>query len=173
MQSNPVNIELEWGISETPVGNMLIASSPKGIAHLSFFETDEADSYEQLTYDCPTATLKRNDGLAANLARQIFQDESATPLNLDLHGTEFQLQVWKALLEIPSGKTATYSQLAERIGKPNAARAVGNAVGKNRIAYLVPCHRVIREDGSLGGFRWGTACKSRLLAWEKSGTTQP
>lgn len=160
-------MELEWGISETPVGKMLIASSPKGIAHLSFFGTDETDSYQQLTHDFPTATLKRNDRLATDLSRQIFQTKSATPLNLDLHGTDFQLQVWNALREIPRGKTSTYSQLAKRIGKPTAARAVGNAVGKNRIAYIVPCHRVIREDGSLGGFRWGTTCKAKLLALEK------
>ncbi|MES2981833.1 MAG: methylated-DNA--[protein]-cysteine S-methyltransferase [Verrucomicrobiota bacterium] len=167
MKNEPAKIELEWGISETPFGKMLIARSLKGIAHLSFFETDEADSYQQLTHDWPTATLKRNDRLAAELTRQIFQTRSKTPLKLDLNGTEFQLQVWKALLEIPSGKTSTYSQLAKRIGKPTAARAVGNAVGKNRIAYLVPCHRVIREDGTLGGFRWGTTCKSKLLAQEK------
>lgn len=167
MQTDPAKIELEWGISETPFGNMLIASSPKGIAHLSFFETDETDSYQQLTHDWPTATLKRNDRFAVDLSHKIFRSKSANPLNLDLHGTEFQLQVWRALLEIPSGKTSTYSQLAKHIGKPSAARAVGNAIGKNRIAYLVPCHRVIREDGSLGGFRWGTTCKSKLLAQEK------
>lgn len=166
MQSAPQNINIEWGISETPVGKMLIARAPKGIVQLSFFEADEADSYQQLTHDWPDATLKRNDRLASELSREIFKSKSITPLNLDLHGTEFQLQVWKSLMEIPSGKTATYSQLAKRIGKPNAARAVGNAIGKNRIAYLIPCHRVIREDGSLGGYRWGTTCKSKLLAQE-------
>ncbi len=173
MKADLAKIELEWGISETSFGNMLIASSPNGIVHLSFFETDEAASFQQLTHDWPSATLKRNDRLATNLSRRIFQTESTIPLNLDLHGTEFQLQVWKALLEIPSGKTSTYSQLAERIGKPSAARAVGNAVGKNRIAYLIPCHRVIRGDGSLGGYRWGQSCKSKILDSEKTVLTQP
>ncbi len=167
MTANPAKILIDWGISETPFGNMLIARSPKGIAHLSFFETDEAASFQQLTHDWPTATLNRNDRFAAELSHQIFQSKSTTPLKLNLNGTEFQLQVWNALLEIPSGKTSTYSQLAKRIGKPKAARAVGNAVGQNRIAYLIPCHRVIREDGSLGGYRWGTTCKSKMLAWEK------
>ncbi len=166
MQSQPTKNEIEWGISESPFGNMLIASSKNGIVHLSFFDTDQADSYQQLTLDWPLAALKRNDRFAAELSRQIFQADPTSPLNLDLHGTEFQLLVWNALLEIPSGITSTYSQLAKRIGKPSAARAVGNAVGQNRIAYLIPCHRVIREDGSLGGYRWGSTCKSKILGSE-------
>lgn len=168
MQQNSTNIELEWGITESPVGNMLIARSSNGIAHLSFLESDETDSHQQLRHDWPTAYLKRNDRLASEISHNIFSDHPPHPQKLDLRGTEFQLSVWKALLEIPRGQTTTYSQLAKKIGRPGAARAVGNAVGKNRIAYLIPCHRVIREDGSLGGFRWGTNCKSKLLAHEKS-----
>ncbi len=167
MLKTPPKTEIEWGICETPVGKILIATSPNGIVHLSFFETDEAASFEQLTRDWPNASLSRNDRLSTELALQIFKSKTSTPPKLDLHGTEFQIRVWKALLEIPRGKTTTYSQLAKRIGKPKAARAVGNAVGKNRIAYLIPCHRVIREDGSLGGFRWGSNCKAKLLAHEK------
>jgi AraC family transcriptional regulator of adaptative response/methylated-DNA-[protein]-cysteine methyltransferase len=167
MTSQPTKIEIEWGIAESPLGKMLIARSKTGIVHLSFFETNQTDSYRQLTYDWPHASLKRNDRFATKISHQIFQSEPISPLELDLHGTEFQLLVWNALIEIPSGITSTYSQLAKRIGKPSAARAVGNAVGQNRIAYLIPCHRVIREDGSLGGYRWGTTCKSKMLAWEK------
>lgn len=167
MRSKPPKIVIEWGISDSPISKILIAKSPKGIVHLSFFETDESESYQQLTHDWPSANFSRNDRLASELARQIFKPDSADKPKLDLNGTEFQNLVWKALLKIPRGKTTTYGQLAESIGKPKAARAVGNAVGKNRIAYLIPCHRVIREDGSLGGFRWGTNCKSKLLAHEK------
>ena len=153
MQPHPAKIELEWGISQTPFGNILIASSPKGIAHLSFFETNEADSYQQLTHDFPTATHKRNDRFVADLARQIYQAKSATQLKLDLHGTEFQLQVWKALLEIPSGKTTTYSQLAKRIGKPSAnlqyqregeaKRATSVAVDNHAQALEMVCERLL------------------------------
>lgn len=160
-------IDIEWGTSTSPIGNTLIANSPKGIVHLSFFETDESDSYQQLTRDWPQANLERNDRLASELAHTIFQADAEPALDLNLYGTEFQLQVWNALLKIPRGHTTTYGQLAKSIDKPKAARAVGNAVGQNRIAYLIPCHRVIREDGSLGGYRWGTTCKSKILAQEK------
>lgn len=166
MLSKPQYIGIEWGISISPLGKILLARSIDGIVHLSFFHDDESEHYQQLKLDWPTATLSRNDRLAAALSVKIFQNKPHSKPRLDLHGTEFQLKVWKALVEIPIGKTTTYSQLAKRIGKPSAARAVGNAVGKNRIAYLIPCHRVIREDGSLGGYRWGTDCKSKLLAHE-------
>ena len=167
MPKNPSKTEIEWGISETPFGKILLAKSPHGIVHLSFFETDETASLEQLMHDWPNASLNQNDRLLAKLVHQIFKSKTTDQPKLDLHGTEFQLQVWKALVEIPRGKTTTYSQLAKRIGKPSAARAVGNAVGKNCIAYLIPCHRVVRADGNLGGFRWGTSCKAKLLEHEK------
>jgi AraC family transcriptional regulator, regulatory protein of adaptative response / methylated-DNA-[protein]-cysteine methyltransferase len=166
MLSKSEEIKIEWGISSSPFGNTLIASSSNGIIHLSFFETNETDCYQQLIHDWPSATLDRNDRLAAKLSRQIFQSSSTEKPKLAPKGTEFQLQVWKALLKIPRGKTATYSEIAKLIGKPKASRAVGNAIGKNPIAYLIPCHRVIRTDGSLGGFRWGTNCKTKLLAQE-------
>jgi AraC family transcriptional regulator of adaptative response/methylated-DNA-[protein]-cysteine methyltransferase len=167
MQSTPDNIEIEWGISASLIGKMLIANSPKGIVHLSFFETDESDSYQQLSRDWPQANLKRNDRLASSLAQKIFQAGAEPAFDLNLYGTEFQLQVWNALLNIPSGQTTTYSQLAKSIGKPKAARAVGNAVSQNRIAYLIPCHRVIREDGTMGGYRWGATYKAKILAQER------
>ena len=173
IDSDSAKIELEWGISDTPFGKMLIAQTEKGIVQLSFFETNEAASYEQFARDWPDAAFKRHDGFASDIARQISKPHPTLSLSLHLQGTDFQLKVWKALLDIRSGKTLTYSQLAEIIGKPSSARAVGNAVGKNRIAYLIPCHRVIREDGSIGGYRWGTSRKSKILAWEKSVITQP
>lgn len=167
MPENPRICEIKWGISDSPVGKFLLASSPIGIVHLSFLGTDEAESYEQLCREWPEASLIRSDRLIGELARQIFQTNPKEKPELDLRGTPFQIRVWSALKEIPRGQTTTYQRLARSIGKPSAARAVGNAIGKNRIAYLIPCHRVIRQDGSLGGFRWGTTCKSKLLAWEK------
>ncbi|MAF83384.1 MAG: hypothetical protein CL797_04710 [Chromatiales bacterium] len=85
---------------------------------------------------------------------------------LDMHGSDFQIEVWSELRHIPIGQTVSYLQLAQRLGYPRAARAVANAVAKNRIAFLVPCHRVIHADGTVGGYRWGVARKSAMLAWE-------
>jgi AraC family transcriptional regulator of adaptative response/methylated-DNA-[protein]-cysteine methyltransferase len=166
MMTEAAQIEIEWGISSSPFGNTLIAISPKGIVHLSFFETNETESYQQLKHDWPNAKLNRNDRLAGKLSRQIFQSGSSEKPKLSPQGTEFQLQVWKVLLNIPRGKTATYSQIANLIGKPKASRAVGNATGKNPIAFLIPCHRVVRSDGSLSSFRWGTNCKAKILGSE-------
>ena len=167
MLKNPPKTVIEWGISGSPFGKILLATSPQGIVQLSIFETDETESMEQLRHDWPNAKLIQNDRLTSEVANQIFKSKPSSRPKMDLRGTEFQLRVWRALEAIPRGKTTTYSQLAKHIGKPKAARAVGNAVGKNRIAYLIPCHRVIREDGTLGGYRWGTACKAKLLADEK------
>jgi AraC family transcriptional regulator, regulatory protein of adaptative response / methylated-DNA-[protein]-cysteine methyltransferase len=167
MKIVPKNNDIQWGISSSPCGNMLIACSTTGIVFLSFFETDSSHAYQQLLQDWPKSKLTQNDRLVIELTQHIFLGQTSPPLELDLRGTDFQLQVWNALLKIPKGKTATYHQIADQIGQPNASRAVGNAIGKNPISYLIPCHRVIRTDGTLGGYRWGTTCKARLLAQEK------
>lgn len=166
--SNDSDIEIEWGISISPFGKVLIASSSKGIVHLSFLSEGLTGAPNQLIEEWPSAQLNRNDRLVKDLSHQIFQANRSSRLAVHLHGTDFQLVVWQALMAIPNCETLTYSELARHIGKPKSARAVGNAVGKNRIAYLIPCHRVIRGDGSLGGFRWGTSRKQKMLNWEKS-----
>jgi AraC family transcriptional regulator of adaptative response/methylated-DNA-[protein]-cysteine methyltransferase len=156
--------QIRWGVSHGAFGNMFLAQSPRGIAHLSFFDGDEKAPLNELRGDHPEAELVRDDALAAKLAGRIFSGEH----DLQLHpaGTPFQARVWDALREIPVGKTTTYGALAARLGMPGAARAVGGAVGANRIALLIPCHRVIRSDGGLGGFRWGTERKRAMLAAE-------
>jgi AraC family transcriptional regulator of adaptative response/methylated-DNA-[protein]-cysteine methyltransferase len=106
---------------------------------------------------------------AGELGQRIFgplSGRAEKPLALLVKGTNFQLQVWRALLEIPAGALASYGDVAAQIGSPGSARAVGTAVGANPIAYLIPCHRVIRESGHLGGYRWGTARKAAILGWE-------
>lgn len=156
---------IEYGIASSPFGNALIAQSPKGIVHLSFFQSPIAEAVESLKSEQPQAKAIRDDAGAKTLVAQIFQPQPK--LALHIWGTEFQIKVWKALLTISHGKTATYSQIADLIGHPESARAVGNAIGRNRIAYLIPCHRITRRDGSLGGYRWGKDCKTKLLEWEK------
>ncbi len=157
---------IEYGIATSLFGNLLVAQSPKGIVHLSFFQSSVSEAIQSLKSEHPQAEATRNDAVAKTLIPQIFQPQPR--LALHLWGTEFQIKVWKALLTIPHGKTSTYSQIADLIGHPESARAVGNAIGSNRIAYLIPCHRITRRDGSLGGYRWGKDCKTKLLEWENA-----
>jgi AraC family transcriptional regulator of adaptative response/methylated-DNA-[protein]-cysteine methyltransferase len=154
-------IEIRWVISQSPFGKMFLAQSPRGITHLSFFDDDGSKSMAALGKDWPNAKLIRDD---------VEVGDFAFPKNQSLHlvGTPFQIKVWRALLEIPSGELSTYGSLAEKIGMPGASRAVGNAVGANRVSLLIPCHRVIRADGGLGGYRWGAERKRAMLAGEGS-----
>lgn len=156
---------VSFGISPSPLGKILIARSPLGIAHLSFIEGSESARIRSLRAELPKARLTRNDMLAEKLVHRVFQ--TAPEVDLHLWGTDFQLKTWKALLDIPFGRTSTYGQIARNLHVPGSARAVGNAIGRNRIAYLIPCHRITRQNGSLGGYRWGDRCKIKLLEWEK------
>lgn len=158
-QSNPT-----FGFADSPFGECCIAFSNNGICALTFPENHEG-AYADLEYRFPETDFIQNDEKAARLAFQIFE-KGERPV-LKPIGTDFQQSVWEALKLIPAGKTTTYAQIAEAIGRPKAVRAVGTAIGANPIAFLIPCHRVIRSDGSLGGFRWGLDCKKRILEWEK------
>ncbi len=157
--------EICWGISESPFGKMFLAESSRGITHLSFFEGDETESLEVLRRDFTNADLMRDDGFAGKMAKQIFSGKTAD-LRLHVKGTPFQEKVWQALADIQPGEVSTYGKIAAGLGMPGASRAVGSAVGANRISWLIPCHRVIRSDGGLGGYRWGTDRKRAMLAWE-------
>jgi len=170
IKSGGNGMEIRWGVAQSRFGKCFLAQTPRGISHLSFFDNDEIESLEVVNSDWPRSVLKRDDTLAASTSRHIFHEgnSASSPLHLHLKGTEFQLKVWKALLEIPDGELSTYGRLSKRIGMDGSARAVGNAVGKNRISYIIPCHRVIREDGTLGGYRWGTRRKQDMLAWEQA-----
>jgi AraC family transcriptional regulator of adaptative response/methylated-DNA-[protein]-cysteine methyltransferase len=157
------------GFVESPFGTCLIAESPRGICHLSFVE-DEAVSLRELQNHWPQAVLKRDDRRASLLAESIFarrpRTNSEAPLRAFVRGTAFQLRVWRALLQVQTGKLTSYGRLAGTIGQPAAARAVGTAVGQNPLAYLIPCHRVIRETGVVGEYRWGHIRKRIMIARE-------
>ena len=156
--------EPSFGFQSTPFGECCIAFSNDGICALSFPENRES-ALEDMERRFPKVDFIRNDDKASRLIRQIFENGKIPTINLI--GTEFQVSIWKALQAIPKGTTTTYAQIAEAIGRPKTVRAVGTAIGANPIAYLIPCHRVIRSDGSLGGFRWGLECKKAMLEWEK------
>jgi AraC family transcriptional regulator, regulatory protein of adaptative response / methylated-DNA-[protein]-cysteine methyltransferase len=164
MKQLPPQSEPTFGFSDSPFGTCCIAFSNDGICALTFPENRESAIYD-LRNRFPETDFKQNDEKVVRLARQIFEKDEKPVLNPI--GTDFQLSVWQALVRIPLGKTTTYAQIAEAIGRPKAVRAVGTAIGANPIAYLIPCHRVIRTDGGLGGYRWGLDCKKRILEWEK------
>ena len=155
-----------WGVAETALGPMLLATTNKGICRLSFDEDETA-----LKRRFPNATLLSGGGSFAALlhgaAQAIEQPKQMPTLPLDIGGTSFQQDVWQALLQIPAGETRNYAEIAAAVGKPDAVRAAGAANGANPVAVLIPCHRVIRSDGGLGGYAYGLERKRRLLAWER------
>lgn len=163
-------LTLHYGIHETPFGLVLLAQTARGICHLQFL-ADLEDPTHDIRQTWPQAELIEAAAATQEGCDRIFtpaQSSPPAPLTLWVKGTNFQIQVWRALLNIPPGHLTTYQALATCLGRPTAARAVGNAVGKNPIAYLIPCHRVLRESGELGGYRWGVERKAALLGWEAS-----
>jgi len=164
------------GFAGSPFGTCLIAQSPRGICHLSFVDCGGEDAaWQKLQETWRHARMRQNDSLAAGIARQIFTlpagRNSHPPLRAFVTGTAFQVRVWRALLQVPPGRLTTYGRMAEAVGNPAAARAVGTAVGQNPLAYLIPCHRVIRETGVVGDYRWGRIRKRAILAWETAGSS--
>jgi AraC family transcriptional regulator, regulatory protein of adaptative response / methylated-DNA-[protein]-cysteine methyltransferase len=159
------------GFAGSPFGRFLVGESPRGICHLSFVEAGgEAAAVSALKTRWPRARLQRNDAVAGNFARRIFDrpamGATPAPLRAFVRGTPFQVRVWRALLQVRPGALVSYGELAAAVGRPAAARAVGSAVGQNPLAYLIPCHRVIRETGVIGDYRWGRVRKRAMLAWE-------
>lgn len=162
---------IRYAMLDTPLGQMLVAATPKGICRLTFDEDEAA-----LRRRFPNAAILPADGAMASLIGGVLQaveTPSAMPdLPIDVAGTAFQEAVWKELRKIPVGETRSYADIAAAVGQPNATRAVGTANGSNPVAVLVPCHRVIRSDGSLGGYAGGLDRKRKLLAAEGVTTEQ-
>ncbi len=159
-------VRIAHGFHDSPFGRCLLARTERGICALSFVEQGaEAEAVEELRARWSGAELVEDPAETVAAAARIFQG-GAGPLSLHLRGTNFQLRVWEALLHIPAGHLVSYGELAEGLGCPGASRAVGSAVARNPVGWLIPCHRVIRELGVLGGYRWGTARKRAMLGWE-------
>jgi AraC family transcriptional regulator, regulatory protein of adaptative response / methylated-DNA-[protein]-cysteine methyltransferase len=168
-KSHGAGVTIRYGIHPTPFGKCLIATTERGICHLSFVQTSEGDAIDQLVSDWKQATMVEDYRSTIPLIEPIFDlrySHRGKPLHVHLRGTNFQLKVWEALLQIPAGEVTTYAGIASRIGNPNATRAVGTAIGHNPIAVLIPCHRVIRKVGEFGNYRYGALRKKALLARE-------
>lgn len=167
-------LDIRWGVHDTRFGPALIATTTRGVCALYFVDAESA-GLEQLRQAWPHAQHLHDPAATAAVAQRLFTPlaaESRQPLALLVKGTNFQIRVWRALLALPVGELTTYGELAEALAMPDAARAVGAAVGANSIAWLIPCHRVIRASGVLTGYRWGTPRKAAMLSWEAAQSIQ-
>lgn len=163
-------LSIYTGCHLSPFGEMFIATTKRGICQLDFIDTTNPEkNLQTLRAQWPNADIQENNSLTQPFIKHLFEPRSNTPLSLWVKGTNFQLNVWRALLTIPSAQVRSYQSIAEKIGKPKAARAVGTAIGANPIALMIPCHRVLRQSGELGGYRWGEVRKHAILVREFSG----
>lgn len=166
-------LHINYSFAESPFGNIMVASTPKGICHMAFADNPEA-ALQALKAQFPHAQFTQMTDLIQQNTLYIFtQDWSRlSEIKLHLKGTDFQLKVWEALLKIPMGNLTTYSRLATDIQHPNASRAVGTAVGQNPVAFLIPCHRVIKATGEYGQYHWGSTRKNAMIGWEAAQTQE-
>ncbi len=184
-KSGGEGLAIRHGVYPTPFGDCLIGTTDRGICHFEFFDAiDGADDsppgrcrkrrtheLHSLQARWPGAKLAPDGGAASALIARLFQNPDSsrrTPFHLLVKGTNFQIQVWRALISIPPGSAISYADVAERVGRRDAVRAVAGAIAANSIAYLIPCHRVLRATGALSGYRWGSERKRALLAWESA-----
>ncbi len=163
-------LEISYGFGFSPFGECLVANSARGIVFLAFVDDDQKkQAIHNLRTHWPKANLFPDDLAAMGVIQEIFDNDNnnqRSSIRAFVNGTKFQLRVWRALLQVPTGKLVTYGQLAENINQPGASRAVGSAVGKNSLAYLIPCHRVIRGTGVISNYRWGHGRKRLLITYE-------
>jgi AraC family transcriptional regulator, regulatory protein of adaptative response / methylated-DNA-[protein]-cysteine methyltransferase len=162
-------LKINYSFSETIFGNVIIASTKKGICYLAFYE-DKNEAYEELQKVFPNAAYEQLSDIHQANALSFFSKnrDDTNAIRLHLKGTPFQIKVWEALLKIPMGQLSTYSGIAKSIDNIRASRAVGSAVGDNPVAFLIPCHRVIRSTGEFGNYHWGSVRKTAMIGWEMS-----
>lgn len=163
-------VEIVHGFHTSPFGKALLMVTEHGLAGLAFADQgDERAALDDMMSRWPRAAYREDIRATAPYAGRIFDPEhwsAETPLRVVMIGTDFEIRVWETLLKIPLGRMTTYSDVAEHIGKPSAARAVGTAVGRNPISFVVPCHRVMGKSGGLCGYHWGLTRKQAILGWE-------
>ena len=164
-------LEMVWGAAPSPFGTAVLATTEYGLAGLGFADAQMSidAAFEDLRQRWPAAQYRRDDAQVMPLAARVFDPRRwrpDAPVKVVLIGTDFEVKVWETLLSIPVGRATTYQDVAGRIGKPTASRAVGAAVGKNPISFVVPCHRVVGSTGALTGYHWGVPRKRAILGWE-------
>lgn len=172
------DLAIDYGYHPTPFGECLLATTERGICMLTFIDDLHTDdgrllALEMLESQWTGASLAENHGQTRPMVDLLFPTSPATSrreVNLFVKGTNFQIKVWEALLRLPQGTVCSYGDLATRINKPGAAQAVGQAVGRNSLAYVIPCHRVIRQSGVVSDYRWGATRKRAMIAWEAART---
>ncbi|MEJ7588391.1 MAG: methylated-DNA--[protein]-cysteine S-methyltransferase, partial [Ferruginibacter sp.] len=165
------NLVIQYSFAESPFGEILVASTPKGICHMAFVE-NEQEALQALHINFPKAIYKQKVDLIQQNALFIFTHDwnNMGKIKLHLKCTVFQLKVWETLLRIPVGQLSTYGNIATQIQHPKASRAVGSAIAGNPVAFLIPCHRVIQSNGSFGQYHWGSTRKSAMIGWEAAKT---
>ena len=161
-------LQIFWGYFDSPFGPALVMGTAKGICGIAFAaETGEAEAMADLRARWPKAAFVEAPERLHDWVQDAFgQGAAGQAAPLYLIGAPFQIKVWEALLRIPSGQVTTYSEIASAVGHPKAVRAVGTAVGRNPVSWLIPCHRALRKSGGLGGYHWGLPVKRAMLAWE-------
>jgi len=169
-KSGGAGLTISFGFHPSPFGTALVMATERGLAGLAFADPgEESTALADMQSRWPQAKLIENTAHTAPLARRIFEPRlwrAERPLRVVLIGTDFEVRVWETLLRIPMGRAVSYSDIAARIGTPKAARAVGAAVGKNPISFVVPCHRALGKNGDLTGYHWGMTRKRAMLGWE-------
>ena len=163
-----MDTEIVYGFAECKFGTIVVACRSKAICDLQFLGYNKMEVIHELASHWGVYTPTTQHDVMADTVKRIIFDGYDQEIDIDLHGTEFQLKVWKEVMKVQKGETISYQELAERIGEPKAVRAVASAVAQNPIAMLVPCHRIIHKDGTLGEYHWGKELKKQLLDWEKS-----
>ena len=169
-------LTIEYAVHDTPFGKAFIATTPRGICNFEFLDSMEIDEHlTALLQKWPHAMVHENRQRTLAVIKDMFGEERKLdrPVSLHVSGTNFQISVWKALLQIPPATVVSYSKVATAIGHPRSARAVGLAVGANPVAFLIPCHRVIQQSGKLGGYHWGETRKQAIHAWESARYEEP
>lgn len=161
-------LNINYSFADTPFGKIIAASTDKGVCHMAFVDEGERRAFDHLRSIFPNAKYVLSPDTKQQHALSVFDRDwnRLEEIKLHLKGTEFQLKVWETLLKIPAGGLATYADLATKSGYNGACRAVGTAVGKNPVAFLIPCHRVIKATGEPGNYHWGKMCKNAIIGWE-------
>ena len=165
------SLSIHYSFAESPFGPLLVGSTQKGICHMAFAE-DESIALDTLKNSFPNARYKQVVDLAQQNLLYIFTHDwkKLNKIRLHLKGTAFQIKVWETLLKIPEGRLSSYGEIARKMEKPGASRAIGTAIAQNPVAYLIPCHRVIQSSGIIGNYHWGATRKTAMIGWEAART---